>query len=196
MKKILFTLIALLFITTTAQAQLFKSRDKKATKTEYNIGSVPVENKHVVFREKIEAPGLSSAQIMERARAWYGKRFVKPTVISAKILKEEKNTFEAKSEEYIVFTKKLFVLNRARAYYYLTINSYDGGCEFIMSRISYWHDDENPNGGIRYTAEELITDENALDGNTALKKKEGKFRTKTIDLKEKLVEGLKKEINK
>ena len=40
MKKILFTLIALLFITTTAQAQLFKSRDKKATKTEYNIGSV------------------------------------------------------------------------------------------------------------------------------------------------------------
>lgn len=194
--KRLFPLIALLLFTASAEAQLFKSRDKKAAKTEYNIGAVPVENKHVVFREKIEAPGLSSAQIMERTRAWYDKRFVKPTVISAKVLKEENNTFEAKSEEYIVFTKKWFVLNRTRAYYYLTINSYDGGCEFIMSRISYWHDDENPDGGIRYTAEELITDENALDSNTALKKNEGKFRTKTIDLKDNLVKELTESINR
>lgn len=194
--KRLFPLIALLLITTSAEAQLFKSRDKKAAKTEYSIGSVPIENKHVVFREKIDAPGLSAAQVMERARAWYNKRYVTPTVIAAKVLKEEKNSFEAKSEEYIVFTKKLFVLNRARAYYYLTINSYDGGCEFIMSRISYWHDDENPDGGMRYTAEEIITDEKALESDKSLKKTEGRFRTKTIDLKNTLVKELKDAINR
>lgn len=193
--KRLFPLIALLLITSSAEAQLFKSRDKKAAKTEYNIGSVPVENKHVVFREKIEASGLSAAQVMERVRSWYDKRYVKPAVIESKIIKNEVNTFEAKAEEYIVFTKKLFVLNRARMYYYLTINSYDGGCEVIMSRISYWHDEENPDGGIRYTAEELITDEKALESDTSLKRNEGKFRTKTIDLKNNIIKELKDYIN-
>ncbi|MBQ2878136.1 MAG: hypothetical protein IJE42_04285, partial [Bacteroidaceae bacterium] len=60
--------------------------------------------------------------------------------------------------------------------------STDGACEASISRITYWHDDESPDGGMRYNAEELITDENALkDG--MLRKFQGKFRTKTIDLK-------------
>ncbi len=193
MKRII-PLIALMLITASAQAQLFKPREKKAPKTEYSIGTVPVENNRVVFREKIEAPGLSAAQIMERARTWYNNRYVEPTVLSAKIQKEEPATFEAKAEEYIVFTKKFLVLNRARIYYYLTLNSYDGGCELIMSRITYWHDDENPDGGSRYTAEEIITDEKALDKDKKLKKEPGRFRTKTIDLKNTLVDELKKQL--
>lgn len=195
MKRII-PFIALLFITVSAQAQFFKSRDKKAAKTEYTIGTVPIENRKVVFREKIEVPGHSAAEIMKNARAWYDKRFVKPTVLSAKIQKEEPTTFEAKAEEYIVFTKKLFVLNRARIYYYLTLECNDGSCNFTMSRITYWHDDENPDGGTRYTAEEIITDEKALDENSALKKNTGRFRTKTIDLKNALVNELKNELNK
>ncbi len=183
-----------MFVAASAQAQLFKPRQKKAPKTEYSIGAVPVENNRVVFREKIEAPGLDAAQIMQRARAWYDNRYVEPTIISAKIQKDEALTFETKVEEYIVFTKKLFVLNRARIYYFLTLNCYDGGCEFIMSRISYWHDDEHPDGGVRYTAEEIITDEKALDSDKNLKKEPERFRTKTIDLKNSLVDELKKQL--
>lgn len=184
MKKFLsLTIVLLLVMYTSASAQLFKPKEKKPVETAYQAGTVPVENKRIVFRETISLPGKSADEIMRQAKAWYSERFVKPTVISTKeIDKGSGNIFEAVVEEYIVFKKRFFVLNRARIYYYLTITSTDGACEASISRITYWHDDESPDGGMRYNAEELITDENALkDG--MLKKFQGKFRTKTIDLK-------------
>lgn len=194
MKKYLsltITTIALLLVCTSASAQLFKPREKKPVETTYQVGTVPIENKRVVFRENISLPGKSAEDIMAQAKAWYGKRFVEPTIISAKeIDKGSANIFEAAVEEYIVFKKRFFVLNRARIYYYLTITATDGACEASISRITYWHDDESPDGGSRYTAEELITDENALR-NGVLKKHPGKFRTKTIDLKTELFNELK-----
>lgn len=191
MKKAVVLTIIMLLVSSVASAQLFKPRDKKPAKTEYQTGTVPLENHRVVFRERIEVPGLSTQQIIERAKAWHAKRFVEPTVISSKIIeKESSNIFESKNEEYIVFNKKFFVLNRARIYYYITITALDGICEITMSRISYWHDDESPDGGIHYQAEELITDENALDKGR-LKKNPGRFRTKTIDLKNTLFKELK-----
>ncbi|MBQ6694027.1 MAG: DUF4468 domain-containing protein [Bacteroidaceae bacterium] len=185
MKRII-PFIMLLLISTTASAQLFKPKENKPADSKYLAGEVPIENNRVVFRQNIDAPGLSSSQIMQIAQTWYKERFVEPTVISAKEIKNDgSHTFEAKVEEYIVFKKKLFVLNRARIYYYLTLNAEDGKCEFIMSRITYWHDDENPDGGTRYNAEELITDEKAIDAEKRdkLVKTPGKFRIKTIDLK-------------
>ncbi|MBR5336122.1 MAG: DUF4468 domain-containing protein [Bacteroidaceae bacterium] len=195
MKKIL-PLIVMLLFATAAEAQLFKKREKAPVKTEYLQGAVPVENNRVVFRHTIAAPGLSAQEIKQRVEEWYNTRYVKPTIISAKVLKSDNSgTFEAKAEEYIVFKKKLLVLNRARIYYYLTVNCTDNGCEAIISRITYWHDDEAPDGGIRYNAEEIITDKEALNGGK-LRKHPGRFRTKTIDLKNGLFEEIEKAINR
>lgn len=194
MKNIVVLTIIMLFVSSVASAQLFKPRDKKPAKIEYQAGTVPVENNRVVFREKIEVPGLSAQEIMERTKAWYAKRFVEPTIISSKVIeKGSSNIFESKNEEYIVFNKKFFVLNRARIYYYITVTSFDGICDIAMSRISYWHDDESPDGGTRYQAEELITDEKALDDGR-LRKTPGRFRTKTIDLKNTLFNELRQSL--
>lgn len=55
-----------------------------------------------------------------------------------------------------------------------------------MSRIRYWYD-ENRDGGERYTAEEWITDDMALNKKrTKLAPICGKFRRETIDLKDDL----------
>ena len=192
MKKILLlAIIMLAFVSNPVSAQLFKPKEKKPVTETYQTGTVPVINKRVVFSEKIEVPGVTAEEIMNRAQTWYNKRFVESTVISAKIIdKNTPNMFESAVEEYIVFKKKFFVLNRARIYYYITITSFDGVCEASISRISYWHDEESPDGGYRYKAEELITDEYALkDG--MLTKHGGKFRTKTIDLKNTLFNELK-----
>lgn len=192
MKKILsLTIIMLLCISLPATAQLFKPKEKNPAAVEYQAGTVPVINKRVVFSEKFELPGVKTEEIMNRVKTWYNKRFIEPTVISARVIdKNTPNMFEAVVEEYIVFKKKFFVLNQARIYYYLTVTAYDGVCEASISRISYWHNEESPDGGIRYKAEEIITDENALkDG--MLKKEPGKFRTKTIDLKNTLFNELK-----
>ena len=59
-----------------------------------------------------------------------------------------------------------------------------------MSRITYWYDDEDDKGGLRMKAEEWITDENAINKKGKLKAFEGKFRRKTIELKESLTKEL------
>lgn len=195
MKKIIPLILLLAFSATTAEAQLFKKKEK-ITKKEYNVGSIPVVNNKVTFEEKIPVEGASAQEIESVVNEWLAERFVKPVVIGFKKYEQEQpGTIVAKSEEYIVFKKKFFVLNRTRIYYFLTITCEEGMCNFNMSRITYWWDDEADYGGLKMTAEECITDEASIDKDGKLKRFNGKFRTKTIDLKNQLVEQLKNKLS-
>ena len=194
MKKILL-LIAFTLICGVASAQLFKKRST-VVEPKYQAGAVPVVNGKVTFEETITAEGLSATEIEERVNAWIKSRYVEPTVISVKKYESEQpGCTIIKGEEYIVFRNSLFVLNRARIYYYLTITAKDGACTFNMSRITYWHDDESEKGGIHMKAENWITDDMAFDKKGRLKNYESKFRCKTIDLKDQLVEEIKNTLN-
>ena len=198
MKKILFILALALLSTTGVQAQLFKKSIKEDTAANAvgGDGKIPVVNGKVTFEAEIPAEGLTAQQVEEKVNSWISKRYVKPTVISAKRYESEKpNTTIIKGEEYIVFKSTAFVLNRARMYYYLTLTANDGSCNFHLSRITYWYDDEDENGGIKMIAEDWITDENAFGKNGKMKKFEGRFRQKTIALKEQLIDGLTKALN-
>lgn len=193
MKKVLL-IIMLVLVAGTASAQLFKKRSK-VVEPQYQAGAVSVVNGKVAFDEFIPAEGMTAAEIEEKVNSWITRRYVEPTVISAKRYESElPNTAIVKGEEYIVFKNTFLVLSRARIYYYLTITAEDGGCRFNMSRITYWYDDEDDKGGIHMKAENWITDEMAFDKKGGLKKFEGKFRRKTIDLKSQLVEELKNEL--
>ena len=195
MKKII-PFIMLLLISSTMQAQLFKSKYTQPSE-EYSAGAVPVVNNKVTFEETILAEGLSGKEIENIAREWVKERFVKPTVISFKEYDDEiDGTVVGKSEEYIVFKKRFFVLNRSRIYYYITLTCNDGSCTFNMSRITYWWDDEAEDGGFKLKAEDCITDAAALDKKGRMERFNGKFRTKTIDLKNLLVEELTKKLSK
>ena len=185
--------------TFAAQAQLFKkhSKDETVNSKAYEAGNVPVVNGKVTFETDIPVEGLTAAQIEERVNEWIAKRYVKPTVISAKRFESEKpGTAIIKGEEYIVFKNTFLVLSRARMYYYLTLTAGDGYCDFHLSRITYWYDDENDNGGMKMIAEDWITDDNALNSKGKLRRFEGKFRRKTIDLKEQLIKELTQALNK
>lgn len=184
----------LMLVAGTASAQLFKKRNK-AVEPQYQAGTVSVVNGKVAFDEFIPAEGMTVAEVEEKVNNWITRRYVEPTVISAKRYESEQpNTAIVKGEEYIVFKNTFLVLSRARIYYYLTITAQDGGCRFNMSRITYWYDDEDDKGGIHMKAENWITDEMAFDKKGGLKKFEGKFRRKTIDLKNQLIEELKNEL--
>lgn len=192
----LLPIIALLLICSTASAQLFKKKDR-IVEPKYQAGTVEVKNGKVAFEEKIAAEGLTAAEIEKRINNWIGSRYVEPTVISVKRYESElPATTIIKGEEYIVFKKKFFVLSRARIYYYLTLTAEDGFCNFNMSRITYWYDDEDEKGGIKMKAEEWITDEYAFNKKGEMKRFEGKFRRKTIELKEMLAGELKEALNK
>ncbi|MBO5787448.1 MAG: DUF4468 domain-containing protein [Bacteroidaceae bacterium] len=187
-------LIVMILAMGTVQAQLFK-KNNNVTEAQYHLGAVPVVNGKVAFEEVIQAEGLSAEEIETRVNEWIKRRFTKPTVIRSMLFdSEQPNTTIVKSEEYIVFKNTFLVLSRARIYYYLTITAEDGQCTFNMSRITYWYDDEDEKGGIKMKAENWITDEMAFNKKGRLKKFEGKFRRKTIDLKELLIEELTNEL--
>ena len=184
----------LVLVTGTVSAQLFKRKDK-TVEVQYQAGAVPVVNGKVTFEEFIPANGMSATEVEEKVNNWISSRFVKPTVIAAKRYESEApQTAIVKSEEYIVFRNTFFVLNRARIYYYLTITAKDGGCLFNISRITYWYDDEDDKGGIHMKAENWITDDMAFNNKGKLKRFEGRFRRKTIDLKNALVQELTNEL--
>ena len=198
MKKILFVLFIALFPAMGMQAQLIKKSKKESTVDSeiYAAGKVPVVNGKVTFETEISAKGLTAAQVEEKVNKWITERYVKPTVISVKRFDSEKpNTTIIKGEEYIVFKNTFFVLSRARMYYFLTLTAEDGSCNFHLSRITYWYDDEDEKGGIKMIAEDWITDDNAFDKKGNMKKFEGKFRRKTIDLKEQLINELTQALN-
>ena len=185
--------------TFAAQAQLFKkhSKDETVNSKAYEAGNVPVVNGKVTFETDIPVEGLTAAQIEERVNEWIAKRYVKPTVISVKRFDSEKpGTTIIKGEEYIVFRNTFLVLSRARMYYFLTLTASDENCNFHLSRITYWYDDEDDKGGIKMIAENWITDDNAFNKKGKMKRFEGKFRRKTIDLKEQLVNELTQALNK
>ena len=185
MKKI--ALLALILFTAfPIQAQ---TTDKAIHDNATNV--IPVVNGKVTFEETIQAEGYTANEIKDIIDKWIKERFVKPTVISAKqfTANNPKATI-LKGEEYLVFKKAALVLERARIYYYLTLTANDGSCTFNMSRITYWYDNEDDKAGIKMIAEEWITDENAINKKGKLKKFEGKFRNKTLELKEILVNDL------
>ena len=194
MKK-LFPIIALLLLAIPSSAQLFKKKNKSIA-AQHQIGAIPATNGHVIFEEFIKADGLTAAQVEERVGKWIESRYVQPNVIASHIYESnQEGTTILKAEEYIVFKNKAFVLSRARIYYYLTIESQDGGCKFNMARITYWYDDEADGGGMKMKAEDWITDAMAFNSKGKMKKFEGKFRCKTIDLKDQLVDELSKSLN-
>ena len=175
----------MLFRSLSIPAQSSNVADTKNTET------IPVVNGKVTFEETIPAVGYTAEEVEKIMNDWTKERFVKPTVISVKRFNSETPaTTILKSEEYITFKSTAFVLERARIYYFLTLTANEGSCTFNMSRITYWYDDEDDNGGLRMKAEEWITDDNAINKKGKLKAFEGKFRRKTIELKETLTKEL------
>lgn len=194
MKKFI-PLLMLLLVTAAAPAQPLEGNSKKSDKTEYCIGKVPVVNGKVIFEEKLQAKG-SSAEILAKAQQWIEKRFSNEGVIKFKKYDSETpGTLTVKSEEYITFSKKFFVLDRTRITYFLDITAQDNGCTMKMYRITYWYDEEYK-GGQHFTAEEYITDDQAFNKKkTKMLKIPGKFRKGTIDLKNNIKQELEQAIN-
>ncbi|MBE6303285.1 MAG: DUF4468 domain-containing protein [Bacteroidales bacterium] len=194
MKKIISLLIFILTVS-AASAQLFKGRNAALDKPEYQAGAVPTVNGKVVFEENFTAKG-DSKEILEKAQQWIKKRYSNPEIIKYNIYDEEKpGTIIVKSEEYITFKKKFFVLDRTRITYFLDIEPKENACTMRMYRITYWYDEEYK-GGEHFTAEQYITDDEAFNSKkTKLLKKPGKFRVKTIDLKNNLLDDLKNALN-
>jgi colicin import membrane protein len=93
-------------------------------------------------------------------------------------------------EEWLVFSSNFISLDRTRLIYTLMAECYDNKVQVQIFRINYWYD-ELRNGGQRYKAEEWITDKWGLNKKkTKLAKISGKFRRKTVDRMEEILNNI------
>ena len=177
MKRILSLLLCCLPVALMAQ-----------TDAKYLEGAVPVVDGKVTFTTEMKAETMSKEQIYTTLLEWANKRFQPDEKFNDRVLfqDEAQGMIVVGGEEYMIFSTSALALDRTRIYYHLYITCEAGKYQVNLSRIRYWYD-ENRNGGEKYTAEECITDKWALNkAKTKLAPVNGKFRKKTIDLKDEL----------
>ena len=159
----------------------------------YLEGAIPMVEGKVTFSTEINTPSMTKEQIFQTILNWANKRFQPNEKMNARVLyqNEEKGSIAIGGEEYMVFATSMLSLDRTRIYYQMQILCENGKCDINMSRIRYWYD-EGRDGGEKYAAEEWITDKWALNkAKTKLSPGNGKFRKKTIDLKDELFKEIR-----
>ena len=194
MKKLFFTMLALLPLTLWAQDNSWEinedeevEQEVKKTKVDpkYLKGAVPEVDGHVVFSKHIEVPGKSAAQIYD-IMLQYMERLTKTSnQIDSKIATADAQKHEiiGAYQEWLVFKKTALTLDRTRLFYVLHTQCSDGAADIKLMRIRYLYEEER--SPQRLSAEEWITDKEAVNKkNTKLLPLSGKFRRKTIDRKD------------
>lgn len=155
----------------------------------YLAGAVPEVNGKVLFTTQLSVDNNKS-EVFQTMEKWAESLTGRNTAIGNKnriAYKDEgKGEIVYTGEEWMVFSSSGFSLDRTRIYYNLRILCENNLATIQMVNIRYLYDG-NRNGGERYSAEELITDEECMNKDkTKLLKTIGKFRRKTIDLKDEL----------
>lgn len=165
----------------------------------YMAGAVPEEDGMVVFRKTLKAPGVTKDQLYLQLLTWAQKQFIPQEDFQSRVLysNQEKGEIVCQGEEYLVFTNKAFSLDRAAINYRLFLECRDGVCKVKIANIKYAYFVSSQDVPERYTAEEMITDENTLNKTkNKLIRKTGKFRIHTIDLVDKLFAEITSEVQK
>lgn len=191
MKRILYLLLLMLPLVGMAQK-------KKANDAKYLAGAVPVENGRVIFKKVFQAP-MTVQDMYATVRQWAEQAY-QPVkgMPNHKMQSTDPESYEltASGEEYLIFADKFFSLDRTRLYYKVNLRCHDKQCSISIYDIHYWYEEERE-GGVRYKAEEWITDEWALNKKgTKLSRMSGKFRRKTVDRFEEIFADLETTINR
>ena len=158
------------------------------TDDKYLEGAITLKDGKVTFSSEMVIPAMTKEQIYETILDWANKRFQPTEKMNARVLFQnpEEGSIAIGGEEYLVFSNSALSLDRTRIYYQMKVLCENGKSNIEMSRIRYWYD-EARDGGEKYEAENWIVDEWGLNkSKTKLAPICGKFRKKTIDLKDEL----------
>lgn len=191
MKKLLISILLALPMLASAQntwempEEEVSEQAKENPDAKYLAGAVPVVDGKVVFSTTLEVPGKSAEEIYNVILKYMQKMTTEKNQFETSqvaIQDSVKHFLAGTYQEWLVFKTSSLSLDRTRFKYTLMAQCDDGKAEVTLSRITYLYEEErNPQ---HYTAEEWITDENALRKNKEkLLPISGKFRRKTIDRK-------------
>lgn len=173
MKKFLLFLL-LTVLTAQANAQV----DSK-----YLQGAIPETDGKVVFSKniKINSANISDDKLFDLMNSWTQKNYGSSTNPNQRILLSDaaNKTIVCKGEKDLVFKKMALSLDKTTMTYQLLIRIVGGECSATVRSIKYDYYDKG-SGKDYYTAEELISDKVALNGEK-LNRYYDKFRIHTVD---------------
>lgn len=159
--------------------------DKANPDAKYLKGAVTEVDGKVVFSKTIDAPGKTADEVYNIVKNYLLKMTTEPNQESARLAFEDKEKHElaASFNEWLVFKSSSLMLDQTRLLYVIKARCSEGKAVIEMANIHYVYDEfRKPQ---RYTAEEWITDKEALNKKgTKLLPLSGKFRRKTIDRKD------------
>jgi len=183
MKKALFTITALL-VSLMAFAKQSNEQDPK-----YGKGAVPVdENGSVYFTQTFDIPeGMSEDRCYELLFNWAKGRFALPYANAGRVLNEdaESRRYIFHVDQMIVFKSTALTADESKISYNFSAVVKDGKFTLKITDIKYRYEEGREGGGKIFPAEDWITDQEAYNRKgTKFLKSTGKFRIKTIDLKD------------
>lgn len=181
---------------TTPVKKLTKS-EKEALKLEaerpYLKGAVPEIDGKVVYHVDINVPGKTAQEIYDLTFNTMNELTTRPeqhpSSKVALVNRDEKKLI-AKYDEWMVFTSKLLELDRAKFSYVIEAECKEGVLTLDIQRLHYVYGEGKD--CMNVSAEELIVDKVMLskDG-TKLNKYNSKFRRKTVDRIQEIVNVFK-----
>ena len=170
-------------------------------------GAVPETDGKVVFSATIPTNGKTKEQLYPLLASFASFRFAPNTqrgewrepgffknIEYAKVTKadKEEGIIIAQGAEEMIFSNKFLSQDYTQAFYLLTMTFTADGIDVKMNNIAYVY--AGSGSSTRITAEEWITDSEALNKKGELRRINGKFRVKTIDLFNELTEEISQAI--
>lgn len=185
-----------------AKAKRSKSKEKDKLKCDvkYLDGAVPVNKNGIVeWQKTMQLPGLNASEIYDKAYAtlkfYVGNHNPFKESRIALINREQKSII-ATVRDWLVFKSSALALDRTKISFAIVVNCSDGMATVSITRIGYEYE-EDRHTGFKLSAEELITDEKCLNKkHTNVSRMNGKFRIKTIDLKNDFFNWFERELKK
>lgn len=187
MKKIIFSLLAAM-VSLSIWA-------KENIDPKYAEGAVPVNEKgSVYFTGVIDIPSqMTPDECYRLVLSWARGRFAQPSAQEGRIISEnaDNRRFVIHVSQILTFKRTGLVADEAEIEYNFSVAVGEKSITATMTDIKYRYEEGREGGGQAFTAEEWITDEEAYNARrTKFYKRAGKFRIKTIDLKDRLFESI------
>lgn len=185
--------------TEQVQKKALFEKKKKTIDKKYLAGAVPVVDGKVTFTLDKDVAGKSADEIYGIVYSFLEKMTQQSNQVQniddksrIALINKSEHTIVAKFKEWLVFKNTALALDRTVFSYTIIAKATEGHLNLTLSRISYQYEmDRTDTEGMNVTAEEWITDEEALNKKkTGLNRMSAKFRIKTIDRKDNIFDTI------
>lgn len=167
-----------------------KKKSKKVLDKKYLKGGAPLVDGKVQWTLELDVPGKSAQQIYDDLYQYledltHQENQLKGSQIA--LVNPKEHSIATNVREWIVFKKNAISLDRAATSYKLFANCADNHLQLILTRIVFDYSENMPGKNGIFSAEEWISDEEALNKNgTKIYPGSSRFRRKMIDRKDEI----------